>query len=437
MRILFVWPRPPNLVFEEYDPNRSFLHKLMSKILFFPKPLTFPILAALTPEEHFVEVVEGGPLEINFDEEYDVVGITCTTRYAFWAYEIADEFRKRGVFVVLGGWHPSALPEEAKQHADSVVIGEAEETWPQLLKDLENKKTKPFYIPTRPVDPKLIPFPFNVYPDGPILGVQATRGCPFGCEFCAITNMRFRNVFRMRAVEDVVEEIKTLPGKTFNFHDNSLTINPTYTKQLLREMKGLDKKFYAFGNINVLGSDEELLKLASEAGCVGWLIGFESMSQESLDIVGKKTNVVQTYLDSVSKIHDYGMIILGSFVFGFDGDKKEVFDLTDDFVRKSEIDVPDAMILTPYPGTPLYDKLEREGRILTKNWSKYNFEHVVFKPKHMTPDELLENTKGLYRKWHGTPHFMKRVIKSFWLGGRAALETTMQNLYMKLLRYQE
>ncbi|HID26053.1 MAG TPA: B12-binding domain-containing radical SAM protein [Thermoplasmata archaeon] len=350
---------------------------------------------------------------------------------------LENEFRKRGVFVVLGGWHPSALPEEAKQHADSVVIGEAEETWPQLLKDLENKKTKPFYIPTRPVDPKLIPFPFNVYPDGPILGVQATRGCPFGCEFCAITNMRFRNVFRMRAVEDVVEEIKTLPGKTFNFHDNSLTINPTYTKQLLREMKGLDKKFYAFGNINVLGSDEELLKLASEAGCVGWLIGFESMSQESLDIVGKKTNVVQTYLDSVSKIHDYGMIILGSFVFGFDGDKKEVFDLTDDFVRKSEIDVPDAMILTPYPGTPLYDKLEREGRILTKNWSKYNFEHVVFKPKHMTPDELLENTKGLYRKWHGTPHFMKRVIKSFWLGGRAALETTMQNLYMKLLRYQE
>jgi len=437
MKILFIWTRPPGLVFEEYDPNKTFFHMIMSKILTFPRPLTIPILAALTPKEHSVEIAEASPRDINYDEKHDLVGITCTTRYAPWAYEMADEFRKRGQKVVLGGWHASALPEEAKQHADSVVIGEAEETWPQLLKDVENGKLKPFYVPERPVDPKLIPRPLNLYPKGLLLGVQATRGCPYGCEFCSITNMKFRNVFRMRAIEDVVEEIRLLPGKVFNFHDNSLTINPEYMKQIFKNIKGLNKIFYGFGNINVLGTDDEFLKLASEAGCVGWIIGFESMSQESLDIIGKKTNIAQTYLSSVKKIHDYGMIILGSFVFGFDGDRLETFNMTDKFIEKSEIDSPDAMILEPFPGTPLYDRLDREGRILTKDWSKYDFEHVVFQPKHMTPDELLTNTRRLYKKWHKTSNSIERIIKSINFGYRPFIETTMQSIFMKLLRYQE
>jgi radical SAM superfamily enzyme YgiQ (UPF0313 family) len=185
-----------------------------------------------------------------------------------------------------------------------------------------------------------------------------------------------------------------------------------------------------------LGNDEELLKLASDAGCLGWLIGFESISQESLDIVGKKTNIVENYLSSVKKIHDYNMIILGSFVFGFDGDKKETFQLTDDFVSISEIDLPDAMILTPYPGTPLFDRLEKEDRIVTKDWDKYNFENVVFEPKHMTRDELLENTRELYKKWHSWSPSVRRMIGSLGFGFRPFVETVQQNLYMKLLRYQ-
>ncbi len=437
MQILFIWPKPPNLIFEEYDPNRSILSIVMSKILSFPKPLTFPILAAVTPEEHNIEIIEGGPREIDFDKKYDIVGITCTTRYALWAYKIADEFRKRGVFVVLGGWHASALPEESKQHADSVIIGEAEEIWLDFLKDYQNGSPKPFYYPEKPVDVCKLPQPLNLYPTGDVLGIQATRGCPYGCEFCAITNMRLRNVFRMRPVNDVIDEINSLRSKVFNFHDNSMTIKPDYTKELFKKMKGLGKKFYGFGNINVLGSDDELLKLASEAGCVGWLIGFESISQESINIIGKKTNVVKNYFRSVKKIHEYGMIILGSFVFGFDGDKPDTFGLTDDFVSKSEIDVPDAMILTPYPGTPLFDRLEREGRILTKDWNKYNFEHVVFKPKYMTPEELLENTKDLYGKWHNWIPSLRRMARSIRFGRGAFVETVQQNLYMKLLRYQE
>jgi radical SAM superfamily enzyme YgiQ (UPF0313 family) len=409
----------------------------MSKILFFPKPLTFPILAAVTPKEHTVEIIEGGPRDIDYDEEYDLVGITLPTRYALWAYEIADEFRRRGVSVVLGGWHASALPQEAIQHADSVIIAEAEETWPQLLKDFENKKMKSFYYPERAVEPELIPHPLNIYSQGPLLGVQATRGCPYGCEFCAITNMKFGNIFRMRKIEDVIDEIQELPDKVFNFHDNSLTINPDYTKELFREMIGFNKKFYGFGNIDILGKDEELLRLASEAGCVGWLIGFESMSQESINMIGKKTNIVQTYLSSVKKIHDYGMIILGSFVFGFDGDKLDVFDKTDDFVRKSEVDVPDVMILTPFPGTPLFDRLEKEERIVTKDWNKYNHEHVVFEPKYMTRQELLENSGTLYKKWYRWPTSTKRMIKSLRFGRRSFIETTMQSFYQKLSKFQE
>lgn len=437
MKILFIWPRPSNLIFEEYDPDRSYLAKFMSRFLSFPKPLTLPLLAAVTPEKYDIEIAEGGPREIDYEKKYDIVGITCTTRYALWAYEIADEFRKRGSYVVMGGWHPSALPNEALEHCDSVIVGEADETWPKFLKDFENKKMKKIYWPDGPVDVSNLPHPKDIYPDGPILGIQATRGCPYGCEFCAITNMCFRNKFRTRPIDQVITEIEQLPAKNFNFHDNSLTVNPDYSKKLFRAMKGLNKKFYGFGNINILGNDEELLKLAREAGCVGWLIGFESISQESIDIIGKKTNTVQEYHKSVKKIHDYGMIILGSFVFGFDGDKLETFDLTDDFVSKSEIDVPDAMILTPYPGTPLFDRLLKEGRILTKQWDKYNFENVVFKPKHMNPEQLLENTQNLYDKWHSWGPSIYRMMEGLRFGFTGFIENWQQNMYMKLLRYQK
>lgn len=437
MRILLVWPRPSNLIFEEYNPDRSYLAKFMSRFLSFPKPLTLPLLAAATPEKYEVDIAEGGPRDIDFNKNYDLVGITCTTRYALWAYEVADEFRKRGAFVVIGGWHASALPYEALDHCDSVVVGEADEIWPQFLKDFEDNNTKKIYYPEKPVDVSKLAHPENIYPDGPILGIQATRGCPYGCEFCAITNMVFRNKFRKRPVDEVIEEIKNLPGRNFNFHDNSLTIDHDYTKKLFAAMKDLDKKFYAFGNINNLGGDEELLKLASEAGCVGWLIGFESVSQESIDIIGKSTNTVEEYHKSVKKIHDYGMIILGSFVFGFDGDKIDTFGLTNDFVSESEIDVPDAMILTPYPGTPLFDRLLKEDRILTKDWSKYNFENVVFKPKHMTPEELLENTRDLYNGWHKWGPSIFRMMKGFRFGLTGFFENWQQNIYLKLLRYQQ
>ena len=434
MKLLFVWPRYSDPIFNVADPMKKFI-RFFSKLVFIRQPLTFSILAALTHEKHEIETVEGELHDINFDKKYDLVGITSTTSSAFLAYEIADEFQRRGIPVVLGGYHPTALPEEAKQHANAVVIGESEETWPELLKDIKNKKLKEFYFQKRPVDPKLIPHPREIYSTDVGVGIQATRGCSYSCEFCSISHRKFAKIYRMRPIENVIEEVKTCNSKLFTFQDNSLTINTRYTKELFKGIKDMNKKFMAYGNINILGEDEELLKVASEAGCVGWLIGFESVCQESLDNVGKKSNRVSEYLSSVRKIHDYGMIIEASFVFGFDFDKPDIFLKTDEFVRKSEIDIPFGLILTPFPGTRLYDRLEKEKRILTKDWSKYNGQNVVFKPKLMTTDELLTKTAKLNNNWHTFSPSIERVFRTINFGFYSFTEALSMEIYWKLLKW--
>jgi len=349
------------------------------------------ILSSLTPESYKTEIKDRCRYQdFDFDKDYDLVGLSCTTDSAIEAYKIADEFRRRGKKVVLGGWHPSALPEEAKQHADAVVIGEAEETWPELLNDFENKDLRPFYSQKQPLNPEKIPILNHTKTRKP--GIQATRGCPYGCDFCSISHADFGKIFRARPIEDVIKEIKSIKKNSFNFYDNSLTINPSYTKELFKEMKNLNKKFTCYGNVNVLGKDDELLKLASEAGCTDWFVGLESINNDSLNSVGKK-NKVEEYLYTTKKIHDYGMMIKGSFVFGFDYDTLDVFDKTIDLVRKCEIDIVYFHVLTPLPGTPIFKKFEMQGRILTKDWSKYNFSNVVFKPKNMTPEQLYDNFK--------------------------------------------
>jgi radical SAM superfamily enzyme YgiQ (UPF0313 family) len=434
MKILFIWPRNSELIFNITDPITKYF-RFLSKILFFRPPLTFSILAALTPKEYTIEIAGGTFRDIDFDKKYDLVGITTITPCASLAYDIADEFRRRGVTVVLGGYHATALPEEAKQHADAVVVGESEETWPELLKDFKNKKLKEYYLQNRPVNPKLIPHPRNIYPKGTGIGIQATRGCPFRCEFCSVCHRKFGNIYRMRPIESVVEEIRSHPNKLFTFSDNSLTINKRYTKQLFNEIKDMNKKFFAYGHIYALGKDEELLKLASEAGCIGWLIGFESVCQESIDSIGKSANRVSEYLTSVKKIHDYGMMIEASFVFGFDFDKSDIFMRTDEFVRKSEADIPFGLILTPYPGTSLFNRLDNENRILTRDWSKYNGQYAVFKPKYMTPEELLIGTEELNKKWHTFSRGIERIIRNLNFGFYPFTEALSIEIFWKLFKW--
>jgi len=429
-------PTEPNLIFEKLGTKKTFYDQIMLKIFKMSgKALTFPVLAALTPRKYEIDVIESITTKINYEKKYDLVAISVMTKDAFRAYEIADEFRSRGVPVIIGGFHPSALPEEVKQHADSVVVGEADETWQGILKDFENGKLKPYYMPTRPVDPRNIPRPrTDIYSEKVQFAIHATRGCPGKCEFCAISNMKFRNFFRMRPIEEVVKEIKDQPWKYFYFYDDSLCLNVKYAKKLFNEIKGLNKKFFAFSNIHVLGNDDELLRMAKEAGCVGWAIGFESISQESLDSVGKSSNRVEDYERNIKKVHDNGMFILGFFMFGFDHDRLDIFDKTDEFVRKNDIDVPRAYILVPYPGTPIYDRFEKEGRILSKDWSRYQGQ-VVFQPKHMTTEELYTNVTELYKKWYKKSNIIKRTLKGIRYGYHPMVISLMNNLQYKVMNY--
>jgi len=406
MKILFIEARIPGK--PAYD------RRLSTRLNIYPS-LTLAQLAGITPGKHEVEAIFERYQNIDFEWDGDLVGISCLTPLAPRAYEIADRFRKKGTKVVLGGWHPSALPMEAKQHADAVVIGEAEIIWPKLLNDLEKNELKPFYKNETPVDLSCIKSADREINQGIsfVTGIQASRGCPMGCEFCGVTNSPDGRIFRKRPIEDVIEEIKSIRQKHLYFYDPSMTINPDYAKQLFKAMQDLNKKFVCFGNVDVLGGDDELLKLASEAGCENWFVGFESISQETINKLGKKSNKVENYASSIKKIHEYGMAVIGAFIFGFDTDTKDVFDNTAGMIYDLSIDIAELTILTPYPGTPLFDRLDKEGRILTKDWSKYTEkENVVFMPKNMKPEDLLDGTLRVKKKVNSLSGISTRLLNN-------------------------
>ena len=388
--------------------KRNWIYKL-----FYYRPLSIDQVAAITPKKHHVKILDETESIINFDKDYDLVGISCLTCNALRGYEIADKFRRRGVTVVLGGYHPTTMPQEAKHHADSIVIGEAELTWPKLLHDYENKKLKPFYQSTELIDPELIPpaihpkRSFSFRPES----IQATRGCPVKCSFCSMEKIEGTR-FRGRPVKNVIKEIMSIKGKQLLFTDASLTINPRYSKSLFSEMVGLNKIFECWGNINVLGRDDELLKLASEAGCLRWFVGIESISQKVLDNIGKRTNKVSEYSSSVKKIKDHGMMITGLFMFGFDDDDLNVFDRTLYAMNELDFDTVSFSIVTPYPGTRLFEQYVEENRITSYDWSHYNEGNINFIPKNMNQEELLEGIKKISREYLSFSNSFKRCNKN-------------------------
>lgn len=401
MRILLAAPHP--------GERNSLLDRLITSAA--NPAFTLEQLAACTPSQYEVEYVDERFNPIDGQWDGDVVGISTATIDAFHAYEIADSFRRQGKTVILGGYHPSALPDEAKLHADAVVIGEAEISWPQALKDFEAGSLKPFYH-ADPVDPALIPSPRRLPDYVASRGiVQATRGCPQQCMFCAIQTIEGSR-FRARPIEKVVEEVRSCQNNRIFFADSSMTINSQYTKQLFRALRHLNKSFSCFGNIDVLRRDEELLSIASEAGCVQWLIGFESVDRGTIQHIGKKTNRVEDYASAAKKIRDYGMDVMGLFVFGFDTDTPSVFDYTLEAVNTMELERVGFSMLTPYPGTAIYRQFEREGRLLTKDWSRYNLRNVVFQPKNMTVRQLEDGRNALADEFYSLANCLRRSLSS-------------------------
>ena len=392
-------------------------------------------LAAITPKQHTVSVLNERYSKIDYNAAYDVVLINFVTSTAPRAYEIADIFRKKGVPVVLSGFHASGLPEEAKQHADSVLIGRNECGWLIILQDIEQKKLQPFYHAPAYNNSMNLP-PTNISLPGFVMtgALEATRGCPYHCEFCPETNIQGGASFYKRPIQEVIDEIKTIPQKTLMFYDTSFTIDPAYTKELFKKMKGLHKKFFCNGNVDILAHDKELIRLSKEAGCVAWLVGFESISQNTLDSVGKTTNIVEEYAQAICNIHQNHMAVIGDFIFGFDTDTPDVFEKTLKVIKELQVDVADFSILTPFPGTPLFNKLDDEKRILTKDWKYYNMGHAVFKPKQMSPDQLRNGVRWMYDMFYTPPYSIKRILRSLRWGVYSFVVVFARNLIAMMSR---
>jgi radical SAM superfamily enzyme YgiQ (UPF0313 family) len=392
-------------------------------------------LAAITPSQHTVSVINERYSTIDYERRYDVVLINFVTSTAPRAYAIADNFRKKGVPVVLSGFHASGMPEEAKQHADSVLIGRNESAWVRVLQDIEQKSLQPFYH-AAPYDPSVRLPPTNIALPGFTMtgALEATRGCPYQCEFCPETHIQGGTSFYKRPIAEVIAEIKTIPQRILMFYDTSLTIDPAYTKELFKQMKGLQKKFFCNGNVDILAHDIELVRLSKEAGCLAWLVGFESICQETLDTVGKKTNTVDDYAEAVQNIHNNHMAVIGDFIFGFDTDTPAVFEQTLRRIQELNIDVVDFSILTPFPGTALFKKLDSQGRILTKEWRFYNMGHAVYQPTHMTPEELEQGVRRIYNEFYTVPSTIRRIARGLRFGVFTSFVIFARNLVAMMSR---
>ncbi|MEF8848927.1 MAG: radical SAM protein [Candidatus Thermoplasmatota archaeon] len=375
--------------------------------------ITLPHIAAITPDKYDVKIVNENYEDIDFNSDADLIGITCYTMTAPRVYQIADEFRKKGKTVVLGGYHATAMPEEALEHADSVIKGFAEVNWPRAIRDFEKGKLKPIYERDHDFSTSQIPsLERNLIKYNPFLGaIQTTKGCTNNCEFCAINSFCGRMI-KQRPVEDVVKEIREMPNKLFIIHDPHLTLHRKYAMKLFQEIidQGINKQWCANGTTNVLGKvDEKFLNLAREAGCVEWFVGFESVSQKALNNIGKTHNRVKGFKKMIDRVHDHGMTIQGGIIFGFDEDTPDIFDSTIEIINSWDLDVLEVNILTPYPGTPLFDRMEKEGRILTYDWSRYNQVDVVFQPKNMTPEELVKGARKVAKEFYSPLNVVKKV----------------------------
>ncbi len=423
MKILMIMPHP--------NAKRGILRRI-----FYPS-LTLKQLAAITPPGHELEFVDERVEPINLDGQYDLVCISCLTYNSIRGYEIAAHFRNRGIPVVMGGYHATLLPDEAKQNVDAVVVGEGEYTWPKVLEDLQKGQLKPFYRADKFVPAEEIPAAnHNVASYNPFNEpIQASRGCPTGCEFCAMNVMEGK-IFRGRPVDHLIEEIKQIKTKSLFFTDASLTVNPAYSKELFKAMKEVNKYAEAFGNVNVLARDDEFLKLAQEAGFFNWYVGIESISQANIDQAGKGTNKVENYSKAFKKIKDHGMMITGFFMFGFDFDTVDTFQKTLDYIYEWDLDEVSFSIITPYPGTKLFERYDKEGRIVCKDWSKYHEGRVNYTPKGLTEQQILEGIQKMALDYYSLPNIVKRSFTNtnyspYRIFVKLIRNSSIRNFYLK------
>ena len=371
--------------------------------------LALQLIAGLTPEKHQVRVIEEELEPIDFDAPCDLVGISCMTSNAPRAYQAAGEFKKRGKRVVMGGVHPTVLPEEALRHADAVVIGEAEGVWERVLEDAESGRLRrTYHQPSPPLD-RYVPIDrtgarrkaFGVVP------VMTTRGCIYDCEFCCVNTLFGRKV-RHAPVENVVRQITESGGKLFMFLDDNIIGHPKYARRLFEAITPLGIKWVGQSSISFV-KDEALMKIAAESGCIGLFFGLESVSPSQLRKMRKSIADIHLVEEAIKKIRGHGIGFHASMIFGFDDDTPAVFEETLRFLNRNRIYSVSLNTLTPYPGTKLYERMKAQGRLLTEDWRHYDHKTVVFTPMHMTPTQLQAGRMWVFREFTRWSTILKKA----------------------------
>lgn len=390
--------------------------------------LSLLTVAKLCPEDARVRIVDEQLEEIPEGEQFDLVGITVMTATAPQAYAISQRFRKRAIPVVLGGFHPSLNTAEALEHADAVVVGCAFGAWERLVEDLKAGKLKSLYYGSAeranisPVRRELVRGEDYVT----VNATYATMGCRNKCRFCSISAF-YKATLHCRDVEGIVEEVASFKERFFVFVDDNFTQDRDFVCELLRRLRPLKKKWITQASIDV-ADDDELLRLLKEAGCVGVFIGLETFNEKNLADQSKTVNAPERYREVIRKIHSFGIFVESGVIFGFDSDDRTVFGRTVDMLEAIGIDAIQVSILTPLPGTGLYDDMR--GRIVDKDWEHYDYRHVVFEPCRMSAAELQGGTDWVIRRFYSPVRIFKRLLR--WLAVPGGLRNFIYPLVLNL-----
>jgi radical SAM superfamily enzyme YgiQ (UPF0313 family) len=429
MKILLVSPE------RERKKEEAFLFKLSF--------LNLPYVAAVTPPGVELKIVDEVFEKINFEEKVDLVGITAQTPVAPRAYQIAEEFKKRGIPVVMGGVHASMLPQEALQHVDAVVVGEAEAVWPDLIEDLRRGQMRRIYVGSELANPSCLPLPrrdlLNEKFYFPLKLLETTRGCPHRCDFCGVSKF-FGYRYRNRPIGEIERELATLfqkgpamspaPKKILSLFskdlpyflkrrllyiiDSNVAGDKRFCLDLLSLLKEFDLLWYGHAPVSI-AFDQGLLEAFARSGCIAINLGFESFSTKNLLTMGKRFNRPSRYAEAVEKIHDRGIGIMGTFIVGLDDDDPGVFQSIIDFCVNSRLDWALAFIMAPYPGTDSFLRLEKEGRILSRDWEKYDSLNVVYQPLLMSVEELERGLRTIWKEVFTTSSIYRRIFKRPWI----------------------
>ena len=415
--------------------------------------MTLPYLAALTPPEFSVRIIQEAKEDIDFEDRPDLVGITSVTLHVSRAYAIADEFRRRGVPVVMGGVHATLNPEEARAHADTLILGEAELTWPRFLRDFAAGVPRLLYDAERPPTLEGLPVPrwdllrdwhtsqlrgvlkFLTYLTAPrniflrpVVTIQTSRGCATNCDYCTVTRF-FGARTRYRPIGEIVEEIKTLGARFVFFTDDNLFASPEHARELFTALMSLRMNWIGFAPITV-GERPDLLQLARASGCSILLLGIETLSSESLASVNKKINRPEDYAWNLAAIHRAKILSVALFMFGFDNEGPDAIARTYNFIMANRIPIAIFSTLTPYPGTRVYARLKREGRLHEEAWWLREGRPVNaldFMRPGQTPDEFYEEFYGYYRRIYSLKGCFLRAAAA---PLRAMLPIFFLNLYL-------